>query len=87
MQRLSCCMRYVLESEPIVIQQMKDERDFPKTESVEQNNNEILEGISPEIWQQIKQEGRKESILNLFKDYDEISSKRKDMETSDSDLK
>jgi len=85
MQRLSSCLKYVPDGEPEVIQPMKDERDFPKQESIEYGDEELLNDLSPEILEQIDKEGGKEAIMNFFKDYDEMILKRKEKEkTSES---
>lgn len=77
MQCLSCCMKYVQDDVPSVVQSMKDERDFPKPE-VEEDDDEFIEGLSPELLKMIKKEGGREVILELFKDYDEMQKKFND---------
>jgi len=47
-QRLSCCLKYVPDGEPIVVQPMTDERDFPQPPKKEED--EGVEGISLESW-------------------------------------
>lgn len=84
-QRLSCCLKYVPDDEPLVVQAMKDERDFPQPESAEEDTT--FEGISPEMWLQIKQEGKSEALLDLLKDYDRIKEEReKDNDNDDETL-
>ena len=61
MQRLSCCMKYVNESDPVYIQPMTDERDFPQPSEEEDN---ILESQSLMDWLRIEQEGDGESIVD-----------------------
>ena len=75
MQRLSCCLRYELDAEPIVVQPMTDENDFPVPERAE--DGDMIEGVSPEMWLQIEQEGGVEKLRNLVKEYDENLNKRK----------
>ena len=84
MQRLSCCMRYKPEGEPVVVQPMTDEEDFPKPEQVE--NDDWIEGISPETWLQIEQEGGGDKLRDLLKDYKKMKEERgktKEQETAE----
>lgn len=75
MQRLSSCLRYELKGAPKVIQPMTDEEDFPEPEPLEEE--ETIEGISPEMWLQIDKEGGRASLLDLLKDYDKEVEERK----------
>lgn len=61
MQRLSCCMKYVNESDPVYIQPMTDERDFPQPSEEE---DDIMESQSLMDWLRIEQEGDGESIVD-----------------------
>lgn len=67
MQRSSGCLKYVQEKEPIVIQKMTDERDFPKLEEKEIEELPI-EGISLDQWNQIKVSGKKDELLQFLYD-------------------
>lgn len=84
MQRLSCCLKYVSDGEPEVVQPMTDEEDFPKPEPV--NDGDIIEGISPETWLQIENEGGRDALLDLFKDYDKMIEERKKRKKSETDV-
>lgn len=75
MQRLSSCYKYVPDGEPIVVQPMTDEEDFPKPE-YNDNNDDMIEGISPELWLQIEQEGGGEKLKYLLKDYEKMMEER-----------
>ena len=75
MQRLSSCYKYVPDGEPIVVQPMTDEEDFPKPE-YNDNNDDMIEGISPELWLQIEQEGGGEKLKDLLKDYEKMMEER-----------
>ena len=75
MQRLSSCLKYVVEGEPEVVQPMTDEEDFPKPEHAE--DDDMIEGISPEMWLQIEQEGGGDKLRDLLKDYDKMIEERK----------
>lgn len=84
MQRLSCCMKYKPEGEPVIVQPMTDEEDFPKPEQVE--NDDMIDGISPETWLQIEQEGGGDKLRDLLKDYKKMKEERektKEQETEE----
>ena len=75
MQRLSSCMKYVQDGEPVVVQPMTDEEDFPKPESIE--DEDVIEGITPETWFQIEREGGEEKLRDLLNDYEKMMEERK----------
>ena len=77
-------MKYVSDGEPEVVQPMTDEEDFPKPEPV--NDGDIIEGISPETWLQIENEGGRDALLDLFKDYDKMIEERKKRKKSETDV-
>jgi len=82
MQRLSCCMRYVPVGDPVIVQPMTDERDFPQPDPEEDRDS--IEGIDPAMWLRIKQEGKSEALLKLLKDYDKMIEDE-DMEDENGD--
>lgn len=59
-----------------MVQPMTDEEDFPKPE-YNDNNDDMIEGISPELWLQIEQEGGGEKLKDLLKDYEKMMEERK----------
>lgn len=82
MQRLSCCYKYVSEGEPIVVQPMTDEEDFAKPELA---TDDMIEGIAPEIWLQIEQEGKGDALRDLLKDYEKMMEDRKKTKENDNE--
>lgn len=75
MQRLSSCIKYVQDGEPVVVQPMTDEEDFPKPEPIE--DEDVIEGISTETWLQIEREGGDEKLRDLLKDYEKMIEEKK----------
>lgn len=53
---------------------MSDEDDFPKPEPT--SVDDVIGGISPELWLQIEQEGGGEKLKDLLKDYKKMMEDR-----------
>ena len=77
-QRLSCCMKYAPEGEPIVVQPMKDERDFVAPERRIEDVEVPIAGISPELWLRAEEDGNADKILQLLSKYDDMIKEKRE---------
>lgn len=83
LQRLSCCLKYDTKSDPIIVQPMTYEEDFPKSEPVEKED--MIDIIPPTIWSQTNQDGGSDVLANLFHNYDKMIEDRKKYEKNNNE--